>query len=155
MTRLKEQKLWDAMRENFAAAAKTSGPAMRVRLERIENLAGEGTPDVLVLCDGAVTFCELKAVDTFPKRPSTRVLGTEGLRQEQKNWHMGWQHAGGRSLILIGIGSGRERAHFAIEGRHCDTVNEMSWSDLSRHHVAQGVGAAFWVQLMKYLKGNK
>lgn len=150
MSRMKEQKLWDAMRDGLLAV----GGTKRVRLERIENLAGSGAPDVLALCDGVVTWCELKAVDALPLRPTTRVLGAEGLSLPQRNWHMSWHQAGGRALIIVGVGQGRDRMHFAVEGRHGDAVNDMALGDLNRCAVAAGQGLAFWPQLAVYLKGN-
>ena len=158
MTRLREQKLWDAMRQNFALAINAStltGEPLRLRLERVENMVGDGTPDVLVLCDGVVTWCELKAADALPRRSTTRVLGGEGLNGDQKNWHMSWGQAGGRSLIIIGIGAGRERMCFAVEGRHGDALNEMTFGDLTKRAVAMGMGLTFWPHLLKYLKGNR
>ena len=158
MTRLREQKLWDAMRQNFMLAINASTVScepLRLRLERVENMVGDGTPDVLVLCDGLVTWCELKAVDALPRRATTRVLGSDGLNWDQRNWHMSWLAAGGRSLIVIGIGAGRERMCFAVEGRHGEAVNDMTFGDLTKRAVAMGMGLTFWPHLLRYLKDKK
>lgn len=150
MTRYREQKLWDAMREGLS----DGGLGARIRLERVENGAGEGMPDVLAVCNGLVTWCELKAVAALPARPTTRILGTRGLNQAQRNWHAEWHRAGGRSVVVVGIGSGRERAHFALPGHLGDQANDMTWRDFTRHNVARGAGAEFWKVLSAYLRGH-
>lgn len=143
--RFKEQKLWDAM---------SNGTPARVRLYRLENVAGVGTPDVMALASGVVTFCELKATAALPKRPTTRVLGEAGLSVAQRNWHMGWHQSGGRALIVVGVGAGVQRQHVALEGRHGDRVNAMTWDELLRNACCAGVGAAFWPKLTLILEGK-
>ena len=64
-----------------------------VRLERIENVVGVGTPDVLACCH-ITAFVELKAVDAPPVRETTRVLGDKGLSRDQRNWHVDWHQWG-------------------------------------------------------------
>jgi hypothetical protein len=91
-----------------------------VRLERIENRASDGMPDVLSIHNGKVAFIELKAVDDWPKTDRGFVLGEEhGLRRSQRNWHLEWSKAGGKSLILIGVG----RELFLIPGTYGDHIN--------------------------------
>ena len=141
--RKKEQLLWDAMRMGLSPG---------VHLERIENSAGEGIADVVALCAGVVTFCELKARADFPARASSRVLGSDGLRQAQKNWHMIWNKHGGRSLIIIGVGTGRHRQHLAVRGGHGDALNEMAWAELLSASCAVGAGAEFWPRLEEVLR---
>ncbi|WP_448506598.1 hypothetical protein [Immundisolibacter sp.] len=57
-------------------------------IQRIENLVGEGVPDVHLTSrvDGRQHWLELKHVTTIPKRPGTRVFGNGGLRPEQTAW---------------------------------------------------------------------
>ena len=92
--RKKEQLLWDAMKRALSP---------RLRLQRVENLVGEGMPDVYVGLSGK--WVELKAVDKVPKRPDTPLLGDKtGLRLSQVNWHLA--HADGyapASYVLIRI----------------------------------------------------
>ena len=123
--RKQEQRLWDRMR------AKAVAP--RVRLERIENLVNVGTPDVIALSHGQVTWIELKAVGAFPVKAATRVLGVKGLSVSQRNWHYGWYAEGGRSLILIGVGP---TTIYAIPGFLADAVNDMPRGDLEKYAVA-------------------
>lgn len=117
--RLPEQRFWDRTRPRLTA---------HFLVERVENLVGVGTPDIWVLAPtGRVTPVELKAVQGWPARLSTRVLGPKaGLSQDQKNWHLTWQQAGGRSAILVGVGGNQQ---FLFPGHACDLINEFS-----RHH---------------------
>lgn len=136
--RKKEQKLWDAMRE--------AGSARHVYMERVENAMAAGRPDVDVLCGGRFTPCELKAVLGWPARAKTRVLGDDGLRQEQKNWHMEWARHGGRSLIIVGVGLGALRTVWAFHGKKHDQINEYTLTDF--HAEACAVG---WDEIFKEL----
>lgn len=135
-----EQRLWDRMRKHAAAAADR-----RVRLERVENLVGVGMPDVLAIYRGQVTWCELKSVDAFPARDTTRVLGPKGASVAQRNWHHDWYLHGGRSIIVVGVGTS---FLVAIPGFLADAVNEMSRQELRDNCIAQGYDG-----LMAYLKG--
>jgi len=131
-----EQRLWDRMR------ARLQG---KVRLERIENLVSEGIPDVLALVDGRVTPIELKAIEDFPVRISTPLLGTaKGLSVEQRNWHMEWRRWGGTSLVLVGVGS---KVLYVIEGRHADLINEFSREAFEQHALARS-----WDELAHLLR---
>jgi hypothetical protein len=77
---------------------------------------------------------ELKSIESFPVRAATRVLGASGLSQDQKNWHHEWQRWGGRSLIVISVGS---RELFVISGGVADAVNEMPAHDLVAFALAR------------------
>ena len=134
MTRKTEQRLWDRMRTNAAK----SGHFMRMM--RVENLVGVGMPDVLVIRNGLVTWCELKSVDAPPARSTTRVLGARGLSVAQRNWHYDWYMHGGYSIILVGVGP---TAIFAIPGKLAAEVNEMTSTELLRRCVASNWYALF------------
>lgn len=114
-----EQKLWDRMRTHLGQT---------LRLERQENLVSVGDPDVIVTAPrNWVTRVELKAVEKFPARPGTRVLGSDGLSIAQRNWHMEHKRRGGVSYILVGVGS---HEFFTIDGGLHDAVNDMTRDDL-------------------------
>ena len=132
--RKQEQRLWDRMRAAKGASAN------RFVMERMENLVGVGTPDVLVLKNGQVTWVELKSVDAFPVKEATRVLGAKGLSVSQRNWHYEWYAHEGRSLILVGVGKGHI---YAIPGFLADAVNDMSRLDLEKYSIANGWTALF------------
>ncbi len=144
--RQKEQRLWDAMRNHKPPTH---------RLERIENMVGDGIPDVWCICNGVVRPCELKAVYSMPHRASTPVMGRGGLRQEQKNWHMDWAKFGGRSVIILGVGVGAHRQLIALDGRDADWANTGNWAQLCALSIAIGVGATFWPRLFKVLEGEE
>jgi hypothetical protein len=127
--RLKEQRLWDRTRDNLSAL-----PAPRIRLERYENVVAEGCPDVLALCDGLVTWVELKAVHKAPARNTTRLMPVgEGLSVEQRNWHLDWHQNRGRSLVLIGVGSS---IIIALPGKLADSINSMTFAEAASQAVA-------------------
>lgn len=131
-----EQRLWDRMRRAIGRD---------VRLERIENVVGVGTPDVLACCY-ITSFVELKAVDAPPVRETTRVLGDKGLSRDQRNWHIDWRQWGGTSYVLIGVG----REIFMIEGGFADVINEMTMQQLAAHSVASD-----WAKVAIRLGGPK
>lgn len=115
--RLPEQRLWDRMR----AAFKEHG----VLAHRIENIVGEGMPDVVAARRGSVTFIELKATEYAPARASTPLLGKQrGLSAAQLNWHHDWNAAGCSTLIVIGVA----QEILVIDGRKADTVNAMTYA---------------------------
>lgn len=136
--RLPEQRLWDTMRNH-----KPPG----IMLERVENIVGVGMPDVYVQAMNHTTWVELKAPNT-PKRESTRVLGTEGLRQEQKNWHIRASRLGLSTWILI-----RERHTgrlWLVAGEHADEINDMTALELDTVAAVNHTGT--WPKLFEVLK---
>jgi hypothetical protein len=118
-------------------------------LNRIENRVGVGDPDVEALARSVYSKVELKAVDKAPARPSTPLLGDEGLNISQRNFLCKWTVRGGRSFILIGIGKGAAAEQILIDGRHFDTVNGMTLAEL------RAEGLAFtWPSIQKILMGQ-
>lgn len=116
--RAPEQRLWDAMRKN-----RPSG----IWLQRVENLAAVGVPDVYYATrSGRSGWIELKAV-TLPKRSSTRVLGTQGLRTEQVAWHAKAVAFGVRSYVLI---RDNELNLYLVMGDHASKLNDMNIDQL-------------------------
>lgn len=136
--RLPEQRLWDKMRKELKEKR-------RIYLERIENMVGDGIPDVLCSTVHAGTsFIELKAQDVLPAREDSKVLGSAGLRVSQRNWHLDWKRNGGTSWVLIGI----EQTHFLLlSGRLHDSINDMSFIQLRAAAAAEG-----WFQIAKILQ---
>lgn len=127
-----EQRFWDRMRRAIGKD---------VRLERIENVVGVGTPD-LVACCYITSFVELKAVDAPPVRKTTRVLGERGLSRDQRNWHKDWHKWGGKSYVLIGVGL----QTFMISGAFADEINGMTMEQLAFYSVASD-----WAAVAKQL----
>lgn len=139
--RLPEQQLWDKMRKALVAVG-------GIYLERVENLVSEGTPDVLSSTKHLGGFwVELKAQDVLPLRETSKVLGSKGLNPHQKNWHLDWRRAGGRSFILIGI---EQREFLLLPGLLHDAVNDMTITELRENSLAVG-----WQSIANYFKGTE
>ena len=137
--RFREQRLWDRMSEHVPRT---------VRLERIENGIGDGLPDVLACYLGIVTWCELKALAEPPVRESTPLLGKKkGLAQGQLNWHFDWAKHGGRSCVIVGVGS---REVFLIDGLLIEAINEMTHESFRTHSKARD-----WATVAAYLMRSK
>lgn len=134
MSRKPEQRLWDRLRK--AAVG-------QVHTERIENLVGVGRPDVDTLVAGSFVPVELKQVDGWPVRSSTKVLGRDGLSKEQKNWHLNWRNWGGTSLIVVGVGE----EVFAFSGERADQVNDYNTTQFQNAAICSGLHAV--VALLK------
>ena len=123
--RLPEQRLWDTMRGNRPRG---------FVLERVENIVGDGMPDVYVTAPAVSVWVELKAPNP-PKREATRVLGDEGLRQSQKNWHIQKTRLGLITWILI-----RERRTgrmWLVSGQWADSINDMTATELDKVSFAK------------------
>lgn len=136
--RLPEQKLWDKMRKALHVER-------GIHLERIENLVGDGIPDVLCSTkEAGACFIELKAQDRLPAREDSKVLGSAGLRVSQRNWHFDWRRNGGVSWVLIGI---EQKEFLLIPGHWHDTINDLSIVRLREIAAATG-----WEQIAKTLK---
>lgn len=76
---------------------------LKFHFERIENIAGDGTPDVDYCISGNAGKIELKYEDTNAVRQTTPVLGrTRGMRRSQIIWAAKRLSAGGRVHLCIG-----------------------------------------------------
>ena len=116
--RKKEQLLWDAMKRNLPEA---------LWMQRVENLVGDGMPDVYVGRSGA--WVELKAPGRIPVRPQTPLLGKEGLRQSQINWflkHTTMAQAPEAFILIRTV----ERHLIMVPGNRASEVNKMSLKEL-------------------------
>lgn len=111
MSRTPEQRLWDRLRKIAAG---------RLYTERIENVVGTGRPDLDTLVGGSFVPIELKQIERWPVRASTKVLGKKGVSRDQRNWHLSWRMWGGRSLIVVGV----EHEVFTFNGASADHIND-------------------------------
>ena len=132
MARLKEQRLYDAFKKLKPKS---------VKLERVENMVHDGTPDVLIKVPGAFVFLELKS-PIAPKRKTTRLLGTEGLRQSQKNWFCEAECLNLPAYILIRDSNNNV---YLVEGATADFVNELNEEDLRAESLATSLEGAYEV----------
>ncbi|USN16402.1 putative nuclease [Luteibacter phage vB_LflM-Pluto] len=70
---------------------------------RIENLAGDGTPDVKSINRNGVSFwIENKAIDGWPKRPGTAPL-RDKFEPGQLPYLRQWRQWGGKSFVLLRV----------------------------------------------------
>jgi hypothetical protein len=132
----------------------------QLSLQRIENIAGTGMPDIVALGSygstltkqrrrARTTFVELKAQEDPPVRATTPALGTKkGLSIDQRNWHLAWAQCGGVSLVVIGVGCGQRRKVFAVPGALADNVNKLSVAALQPY-------ACTWAELSKLLGAKR
>ena len=124
-----EQKLWDTMKRNT--------PKTRW-VQRVENLVGEGMPDLFI---APCYWIELKAPKPV-KRNATALLGPSKLRPAQIGWHLrAYTHAID-SYILIRVDGGKEI--FLLPGRMAAHVNEMTMTEIRSQSAASS-----WVELWR------
>ena len=138
--RKKEQLLWDALKRNAPAS---------LWLQRVENVLGEGMPDVYVGATGA--WIELKAPSTIPKHGTTPLLGSsDGLRNSQINWHIknAALPAAPRTYILIRT---VERELLLLPGRLAGIVNACSLSALRAAKLNQATTTE-WDEIVRILQ---
>lgn len=108
-------------------------------LSRVENSVGEGMPDVYAVDHDCYSWVELKAVKR-PKRPNTRFLGDEGLRNSQESWHMKAAIKGLRSYILV---RDDHMALYLLPNTIAETVNEMPLKEILSHTLADNWAGIF------------
>lgn len=136
--RKKEQLLWDALKRNAPDS---------LWLQRVENVVGEGMPDVYVGASG--NWVELKAPGKIPARATTPLLGTkDGLRLSQVNWHI--KNASiptaRESFILVRTAS---KELLLLPGRIAAIVNASSLPGL---RMAKLNITSEWREIMELLK---
>lgn len=138
--RKKEQRLWDRMRKNLLGSG--------IWMQRMENMVGSGRPDVDAMFHGTFTPVELKEVEDFPVRASTRVLGPKnGLNVAQLNWWLEWNKHGGTGIILVGVGS---HQLYGFDGSLSEQVNDFTRADFE--HKARLLS---WPEVRAHLRGYK
>lgn len=118
--RKKEQRLWDSMKRNAPSKA---------WMIRVENLVGDGLPDVWV---APGIWVELKAPDR-PARQKTPLLSKYGLRPGQVNFHLKAATNGVKSFVLI---RDDRNVIYMIPGQYAGHLNEMSAADVALLSVA-------------------
>lgn len=97
-----EQKLYDAMRRNRPPD---------VRLERVENVVGDGTPDVYVKRHPHAVWVELKVSRATA---GEKVFCSESKpRTSQANWHAEGVSFGVTSFFLVS----REKVYYVFPGK--------------------------------------
>ena len=111
------------------------------RIDRIENALSSGLPDVSACIAGKDVWLELKYVDKWPARATTKVLNRYGLRPEQINWHIRQTVADGNAFILVGI----ERESYVVDSAYVREINDWTRKDWETKAIT-------FDQLLKSLK---
>ncbi len=101
-------------------------------VQRVENPANPGTPDVNAFIQGVEFWAELKQVPSAPKLENTPVF-TGCLKPQQALWHVLRQRAGGRSFIVGYVGDLDEL--FVIHGKRAEEFNSMTLVQLRTHSL--------------------
>jgi hypothetical protein len=95
LARTKEQRAWD----NFSGSI----DRRRLRPLRVENLVGDGTPDVICINrQGSSFWIENKALDDWPKRASTHPLKV-AFEPGQLPFAREWIEWGGHAFVLLRV----------------------------------------------------
>jgi hypothetical protein len=110
-----------------------------VHLTRIENTAGEGTPDVEGFIDTDQVWIELKS-EPRPARPTTTIRPK--VRQAQAIWLRERVEAGcKRAFVLLQVGEGKEARLYLIPGHRYDeiTTTEDKLREMSIMHPTRAM----------------
>lgn len=92
----------------------------RVDLQRVENCAVSGHPDVEGCIDGNQVWIELKSC-MRPARPDTPIRPK--TRPSQNIWHRERSAAGSRqNWILIQVGEDHKASHYLIPGNRYEDI---------------------------------
>ncbi len=109
----REVRLWEWLREGLR-------PVEGLHLRRIENLVGEGDPDVEGCWMGQYFELELKGCD----RPVRNGLLHFDVRQSQVLWHRRRWRCGGNVWLYIRIGRGMSVSRYLVPGSLTAKVKE-------------------------------
>jgi hypothetical protein len=117
-------------------------------MERVENVAGSGTPDVDLCLNRHVFKFELKTCDR-PKREGTRIKVR--FQPAQIPWLRAYHAAGGRAYVLIQVGSGSTARRYLIHGHYAATVEcGVTEAVLSKLSITQSDDSAADIVLKAY-----
>ena len=118
-------------------------------LDRIENSIGEGIPDYAYVHkeSGSAGWIEVKRILELPKRETTPVFGSKGLRPAQIAWLNTRFNCGGKAYILAGA----EKHVWLVSASFARTFNEMIVSELDAVAVYCTKSRINWVELTNCL----
>lgn len=106
---MKESSLWSWMDRG------TRHLREHIHMNRTENVAGEGTPDVEGCLDGRCFAIELKVADR-PKRRTTRITTQSPIKTTQIEWLEDRRRAGGNAWLLIQVGDHHQARRYLLDG---------------------------------------
>jgi penicillin-binding protein-related factor A (putative recombinase) len=143
MSRLKEQRAWDALKKH----ADNSG----VRFWRVENLMVSGMPDLVgVNRNGATFWIEMKALDCWPARESTRPLRTS-FEPGQIPFMKEWITYGGTAFVLLRVNAYQNEFDWLLlDPKGGKDLVDMTRDELTRSSVCIDIGPR---GIIKYLEG--
>lgn len=128
-----EQRVWDTMKRNAPDG---------LWMERVENMVADGMPDLWVGSMLRHCWVELKAAK-MPKRVTTPLLGSDGLRTSQMNWH---RKAHARGLPVYTLTRDDKGGLYLVGCEHSDDLNAMPAVVMMQHSLADN-----WVDIFKEL----
>lgn len=121
----REARLWDWLKAGTKAV-----PLLHIR--RIENLVGEGDPDVEGCCNGIYFEIELKGCD----RPARGGKLNFEVRQSQVLWHRKRWRCGGNLWLYVRVGKGSDVCRYLLPGSLTGRIYEgVTEADLARMSV--------------------
>lgn len=126
-------------------------PKRMDRLERIENVAGTGTPDINFCSEGVECWIEMKSSKEPMRTKSLLFASNHKLSQVQKNWFLQQRNAGGRCYILIAT----DKRWMLIDGKYADGINKMTVTQLWENSLwgwMRPVSKSNWDALRNILK---
>lgn len=116
MARLKEQRAWDSLKDKLLG---------RVRAWRVENQITSGMADTVCINNRGTSFwMELKALDEWPKRASTKPL-KDAFEKGQLPFLKEWISNGGKAYVLLKVG----KEYLLLWPRLRDVCESFSWDD--------------------------
>lgn len=92
----RERKMWMDLRPQLMRADPTA------HIERIENAAALGTPDVTLCWYGVEAWIELKCIARFPRDPLA-IVKIDHYTRNQQLWQRARGRAGGRVFLLLRV----------------------------------------------------
>ncbi len=125
-----EKNLWGWVKDG----CKGKFPRGLLHMERIENVASSGHPDVDGCLDGHMFMIELKTA-ARPKNPGTNVAVK--FTKYQVPWHKRYEPCRGRAFMLIQVGSDKAAARYLIPGSNAAAVqlgmpeSELEWLSIT------------------------
>ena len=153
---MSEKSLWSLTRTGI----KGEVPSHELHLERIENAAGAGTPDVNYCIRGTAGWVELKYIDEWPKREDT-LVAVDHFTKEQRIFLHNYSMAGGRCFVWIQV----DGEYFLFDGLrasmylgHRSKSNDNGWrrSDFYTEAICVFVkGNIRWYDVVHFLEGEQ
>lgn len=123
----------------------------RDRIDRVENIVVDGMPDVSMCLVGIGDVWIEDKSPREPKRPTTRLFGSNHrLSVQQINWLLVQKQAGGRCFVFIDT----DKRRLLIDGKHADSINEMTVAELieiSVFHSPKPMDKKEWARFRKSL----